>query len=143
MHQRFGSPAAESLKRMTAYPHGANFPPDVGAYGPTRMRRSASGPSRTPATFFHQEVHHDYLCLNQRGARAYASTGDSAQADDLLFTATHDLSGQVVVNDAIVITDRFSRHIHVVLVSSHNETAQALEQYFHRYGVPLTIGSDG
>jgi len=144
MHQRFGGATAESLAHMTSYPHGADFPPNVHAYGPARMRMSTSGPSRDQATFFNQEVHHDYLCLNQRGARAYGSAADAAQAEDALFFATStDLTKTLVVRDAMVLTDRYTRYVAVTLVSSHDETAAALELYFQRHGVPLTLASDG
>ena len=45
----------------------------------------------------------------------------------------------LVVRDSMVLTDRHTRFVAITLVSSHDETAAALEQYFQRHGVPLAV----
>jgi hypothetical protein len=148
VHLRFGGVPDSALRRIALMPHGTQSPHDLGAFGPSRVRANSAGAAANSAIFFNQQISHDFLCLSSsaNGARAFASATDAAgHADDPLarFSATRDLTGTIVVRDAIVIADRATRFTVATLVGSHNEVAPALEQYFHRYGVPLTIASDG
>jgi hypothetical protein len=161
--KRFPGVPDSTLARIVALPAGVTFPPDVGPHGPARVQRATVGTWRqTPGTpmasveYFNQNVSVDWLCWR---APAHAHPLDSTSPT---FAPTRDLSGEVVVKDALIgsssttIRSPLRQHdntMHAlpsypliamaVLVSSHAEFAAAVERWIHHYGVMRTLSSDG
>jgi hypothetical protein len=87
--------------------------------------------------YFNQNVSVDWLCWR---APAHAHPLDSTPPT---FAPTWDLSGEVVVKDALILYDNATRIAMAVLVSSHAEFAAAVERWIHHYCVMRTLSSDG
>jgi hypothetical protein len=142
--KRFPGVPDSTLARIVAAPAGVTFPPDVGPHGPARVQRATVGTWRqTPGTpmasveYFNQNVSVDWLCWR---APAHAHPLDSTPPT---FAPTWDLSGEVVVKDALILYDNATRIAMAVLVSSHAEFAAAVERWIHHYCVMRTLSSDG
>jgi hypothetical protein len=137
---RFPATPKTILVRLMARSHDVRFPPAVGKFGPSRMQRASTGPWRQePGTgpaaveWLNQEVSFDWLCF--RGS-AHAHAPDSTSQ---VFAPSHDLSGAVIVRDALILYDRAARIGMAIPMSSHGECAAAVELWIHRYKQHLRL----